>query len=120
MIPPPSWITPESWEAFHAMRRSIKAPLTPYAEKLILQRLGKMQAAGYDPQYCIDMSIEHCWRSIYPRKPEMIPAADGGEAAARREAEERAAELAARTPEQKAASKAILERARAALKVVGR
>lgn len=120
MIPPPSWITPESWEAFGEMRKKIKRPLTEYAEKRIIEKLVLFKSLGYDPQFCLDESIEHSWQTIYARKPQMIPHADGGESAAKKEAEQREAELAARTPEQKAAAKAILDRARAALRVVSK
>lgn len=87
---PPDWISPESWAAFAEMRRKIRAPLTPYAEKLILARLAKMKAAGYDPQYCLDLSIENAWRSIYPRRAEVISAVDGAELARIKEQEARA------------------------------
>mgnify|MGYP000010410038 FL=1 len=66
MIEPPLWITPESWEAFHVMRRTIKAPLTPYAEKLVVLELCKLKAAKEDPQACLDQSILNGWRDVFP------------------------------------------------------
>ncbi len=60
------WIDPESWEAFREMRKKIKAPLTPYAEKLILRELVKLKQAGHDPQCCLDQSICNCWRDVFP------------------------------------------------------
>ncbi len=66
------WITPESWEAFLAMRKKIRAPLTAYSEKLILRELVKLKAAGHDPQACLDQSIMNCWRDVYPLRQKAI------------------------------------------------
>ena len=60
------WITPESWAAFVEMRRKIKAPMTPYAEKLIVRELVKLKTAGHDPQACLDQSIMLGWRDVFP------------------------------------------------------
>ena len=60
------WIDPESWQAFVEMRRKIKAPLTPYAEKLIIRELVKLKCAGHDPQACLDQSIMNSWRDVFP------------------------------------------------------
>ena len=60
------WIDPESWDAFKAMRKAIKAPLTPYAEKLIVRELVKLKIAGQDPQACLDQSIANSWRDVFP------------------------------------------------------
>ena len=62
------WISSESWEAFRLMRKQIKAPLTPYAEKLIMMELVKLKAAGHDPQACLDQSIMLGWRDVWPPK----------------------------------------------------
>jgi hypothetical protein len=66
------WIEPESWQAFIEMRRKIKAPLTPYAEKLIVRELVKLKQAGHDPQACLDQSIMNCWRDVYPLRDKKI------------------------------------------------
>lgn len=60
------WVTPESWAAFVEMRRRSKAPLTPYAEKLIVRELVKLKTAGHDPQTCLDQSIMLGWRDVFP------------------------------------------------------
>jgi hypothetical protein len=60
------WIDPASWQAFIEMRRKIKAPLTPYAEKLIMRELCKLKASGNDPQACLDQSIMLGWRDVFP------------------------------------------------------
>lgn len=65
MIQPPAWIDPESWEAFHESRKRIKAPLTPYAEKLVIRELVKLKSAGHDPQACLDQTILNGWRDVF-------------------------------------------------------
>lgn len=60
------WIDPESWQAFIDMRKKIKAPLTPYAEKLIMRELVKLKTSGQDPQACLDQSIMNSWRDVFP------------------------------------------------------
>jgi hypothetical protein len=60
------WIAPDSWAAFLDMRKRIKAPLTPYAEKLIVRELVKLKTAGHDPQACLDQSIMLGWRDVFP------------------------------------------------------
>jgi hypothetical protein len=66
MIQPPVWITLESWEAFHECRRKLKAPLTCYAEKLVVIELCKLKTSGEDPQACLDQSIVNGWRDVFP------------------------------------------------------
>jgi hypothetical protein len=68
----PAWIDPESWEAFRVMRKAIKAPLSPYAEKLIVMQLVRLKAAGEDPQACLDQSIMLCWRDVFPVRDKNI------------------------------------------------
>ena len=63
---PPQWISPESWAAFVDMRRKIKAPLTDYAEKLVIAELVKLKSARQDPQACLDQSIMLGWRDVFP------------------------------------------------------
>jgi hypothetical protein len=66
------WIEPEAWQAFHDMRKRIKAPLTPYAEKLIVRELVKLKTAGHDPQACLDQSIMNSWRDVFPLRDKGI------------------------------------------------
>ena len=74
MIPAPAWIDPESWEAFHDMRKRIKAPLTAYAEKLIVVELVKLKSQGHDPQACLDQSIRNSWRDVFPPRDKGLSA----------------------------------------------
>jgi hypothetical protein len=71
----PTWIEEESWSAFEEMRKKIKAPLTPYAGKLILRELCKLKAMGEDPQECLDQSIRNGWRDVYPLKDKLCKGA---------------------------------------------
>lgn len=73
------WIEPEAWEAFREMRKKIKAPLTPYAEKLILRELVKLKIAGQDPQACLDQSIMNGWRDVFPLRDKGLSTAPQAE-----------------------------------------
>lgn len=70
----PSWIDPDSWAAFHEMRKKLKAPLTAYAEKLILKELYKLKTAGQDAQSCLDQSIMNGWRDVFPLRDKGLTA----------------------------------------------
>jgi hypothetical protein len=92
MTPPPTWIDPESWAAFHESRRKLKAPLTPYAERLIIGELVKLKCSGHDPQKCLDQSIMLGWRDVFPLRDKGLT--EGPMAAERTKREQ--AEFAAR------------------------
>lgn len=81
MTPPPEWISPESWEAFHESRRKIRAPLTAYAERLIIIELVKLKAAREDPQACLDQSIRLGWRDVFPVRDKGLQQTSTGELA---------------------------------------
>lgn len=60
----PSFINPEIWKAFEAMRKQIKKPMSERAKKLIvlkLQRLGEDKA-----NEILDQSTVNCWQDVYP------------------------------------------------------
>jgi hypothetical protein len=107
------WIDPESWEAFREMRKKIKAPMTPYAEKLILKELIKLKQAGHDPQCCLDQSICNCWRDVFPLR-------DKGIVSAKANIDETRAYLDSQrmTPEQRDASNRARQAALGALRRV--
>lgn len=57
------------WEEFKKMRKSIKKPLTAYAEGLMLKRIERL--AGTDPELAIavmNQSIENCYQDVYELK----------------------------------------------------
>ncbi len=66
------WIDAELWQAFKDMRKQMRAPLTPYAEKLIIRELVKLKTAGEDPQACLEQSVMLGWRDVYPLREKRI------------------------------------------------
>ena len=111
------WIDPESWEAFREMRRKIKAPLTPYAEKLVIRELVKLKTAGLDPQACLDQSIMLGWRDVFPVRQKDLAAKQGSEKAQQAVEETRAwLDSQKQTPEERAASEEARKRVMGALK----
>ena len=107
------WIDPESCQAFHDMRRRIKAPLSPYAEKLIVRELVKLKTAGHDPQACLDQSIMLGWRDVFPVRDKGIKSAAPGNADFERYVRE-----ASEPPADRAKARAALDMALGAIKRV--
>lgn len=109
------WITPESWDAFKDMRRKMRAPLTPYAEKLICRELVRLKSLGHDPQACLDQSIMLAWRDVFPLR-ERAAAMNGRGTGAIEEIREHQARP--ETPEQREAARRALDLARQAVRRV--
>lgn len=66
MIGQTDWLPSEAWQEFKKMRRAKKAPMTEYAEKLMLKRLQEMVTQqGQSAQAVLDQSIIHNWTNIY-------------------------------------------------------
>ena len=108
------WISTESWEAFKEMRRKMRAPLTPYGEKLIERELVLLKSMGQDPQACLDQSIMLGWKGVFELRERITTTTRGtGEL-------ERLREHSAKveTPEQRAAAQEALRVAREAVRVV--
>lgn len=62
----PSFIDPEIWKDFEAMRKQIKRPMSERAKKLIVARLQKL---GEDKaNEILEQSIVNCWQDVYPLK----------------------------------------------------
>ena len=113
------WIDPESWQAFIEMRRKIKAPLTSYAEKLVVRELVKLKSAGHDPQACLDQSIMLGWRDVFPVRQKDLAAKQGSEKAQQAVEETRAwLDSQKQTPEQRAASEEARKRVMSAVRRV--
>lgn len=72
MIALPSWLSPEAWAEFLAMRKKIKRPATDFAQLLLMKELYKIRDAGYDPNEALAQSIVKCWTDIYPPKHKQI------------------------------------------------
>lgn len=65
--PLPETVKKEIWVAFLEMRKTIKKPATPYAQKLIIKKLERL---GGDPNRLLEQSIENSWQDIYALKTE--------------------------------------------------
>ena len=63
----PAYIAPETWAAFVEMRKRMgkTRPFTDFAAVLILKRLGELKDEGYDPNKCLEQSIERGWAGIF-------------------------------------------------------
>ncbi|KAB0668954.1 replication protein [Oryzomonas sagensis] len=57
-----------AWKAYVEMRVKIKKPLTPYAMKLRVGDLIKLQVQGQDPIAVLNQSTAACWQDLYPLK----------------------------------------------------
>ena len=62
----PDWIDTETWEAFIAMRKKIKAPPTERAVQLLVKDLEKYKVDGDDPNEVINQSIKNGWKGLFP------------------------------------------------------
>lgn len=57
-------VSPE-WKAFAAMRKQIKKPLNPTAERRLLAKLKALAEDGYPPGAVLEQSTEHCWQGVF-------------------------------------------------------
>ena len=53
------------WSAFKAMRKQIKKPVNPTAERRLLSKLISLEDDGYPPGEVLDQSTEHCWQGVF-------------------------------------------------------
>lgn len=61
----PDWIDHDSWQAFIAMRKSIKKPITPAAVPLAIAKLAKLRASGNDPRAVLEQSTLNSWQGLF-------------------------------------------------------
>ena len=64
----PDWLPGDVWEAFTAMRQSIKKPMTETAMKLIIGKLDRFRRLGFDPVQVLERSIVNCWQDVFEPK----------------------------------------------------
>lgn len=64
----PDWLNVDQWNEYKAMRKSIKKPLTPHAEKLAIKKLEKFKDEGQDIEEIINNSIFNSWQGLFPVK----------------------------------------------------
>jgi hypothetical protein len=72
----PDWIDATSWNAFTAMRKKIKKPMTDHAIGLMIQKLATLRDAGHDVKSLLDNSTLNCWQDVY--EPKAKDSARGG------------------------------------------
>ena len=66
----PEWIDPVVWEQYQIHRKTIKKPMSDYAEYLCVIKLEKAKEQGHDPNELINTTIEKGWQGIVvPDKP---------------------------------------------------
>ena len=66
----PDWIDPVVWEQYQIHRKTIKKPMSDYAEHLCVIKLEKAKEQGHDPNELINTTIEKGWQGIVvPDKP---------------------------------------------------
>jgi hypothetical protein len=69
----PPWLNSQTWEAFLSQRTKKRAANTDYSLGLILRKLDGFRAAGHDPNFVLDQSIEFGWVGVFePRGPARV------------------------------------------------
>ena len=63
----PSYIDEETFAAFLESRKAQKAPFTPRAEKLLVTKLMRHHAEGFDVNEALETAAISGWRSVYPK-----------------------------------------------------
>ncbi len=61
----PSYIDPELWSAFVESRKAMKVPFTPAAQKLVVRKLMKMHADGWDANASLEKSAIYGYRGVF-------------------------------------------------------
>jgi|TARA_R100001530_G_scaffold107829_1_gene75473 hypothetical protein len=66
----PEWIDPEVWEQYQLHRKTIKKPMSNYAEYLCIKQLDRARKDNHDPNELINTTIMKGWQGIViPDKP---------------------------------------------------
>jgi hypothetical protein len=72
----PDWLDADLWREFLAHRKTLKKPMTDYAQSLAFKLLQRMKDAGHDPRDSIEQSIFNGWQGLFePRAVEIKSAA---------------------------------------------
>ncbi len=104
----PSWIDPEAWAGFCAMRVKIKKPLTDRAKRMLLKRLTEMHSKGHDVNACLEQSEFKCWDDVYELKEKSISRTQGTAVdETKRYLDEQSGRATKPTPEQRALLESI-------------
>lgn len=65
MIALPSYIDPMIWSAFVEQRKAMKVPFTAQAQKLVVMKLMKFHADGYDANAALEKAAIYGYRSVF-------------------------------------------------------
>lgn len=75
----PQWLDAELWFEFLRHRKTLKKPMTDYAQQLAFKLLERFRAAGHDPRAVIEQSIFNGWQGLFePRVIEIGAASKPG------------------------------------------
>lgn len=66
--PLPDWIPRKEWDAYVAMRKTIKKPLTAEGVPLAIAKLEKLKAHGSAPKEVLDQSTLNSWQGLFEVK----------------------------------------------------
>ena len=66
----PDWLNSETFSDFVEHRASLKAPMSPKAQRLLITKLDKHRSEGHNPNELLNTAIMSGWKSVYPPKPE--------------------------------------------------
>ena len=69
----PDWIPSDTWDAYIAMRKSIKKPATEYAKSLIVKKLERFKSKGQDVKAVLEKSITSGWQDVFEIKEDKKP-----------------------------------------------
>lgn len=61
----PSYIDPMTWAAFVEQRKAMKVPFSPQAQKLVVMRLMRFHADGYDANAALEKAAIYGYRSVF-------------------------------------------------------
>ncbi|HSE47075.1 MAG TPA: DUF1376 domain-containing protein [Gemmatimonadales bacterium] len=65
----PDWIPSETWEAYEAMRKKCRKPMTDEARRLTVNKLADLKERGHPPKLVLEQSIQHSWQGVFELKP---------------------------------------------------
>lgn len=64
----PEWLPADRLEAFRKHRKALGKRLTEEGERLLIAKLGRLRAQGYDPVELLNESITNGWLGVFPGK----------------------------------------------------
>ena len=78
----PDWINQDAWLGFVASRKKLKKPLTDHAIGLLVVKLERFRANGYDPNAILDNSTMNGWQGVFEPKQQSQQVGEGVKKAA--------------------------------------